>query len=128
MVSENEIIIHDRAIVNANSEVGCDIRISYHDGNVHISRVPTVKNQLWAETILPKALGIFNTAKQNNLVQLISRGIEIFDHENYELKIDSNNTVFSILDKQDQREVASFNLNDDSVLSASPTEKNKNEW
>jgi predicted ABC-type ATPase len=128
VVSDNEVIVHERSIVTINYAVNCEVRIIYNNGNVHVSTVPTVENQLWAQAIMPQALAIFNQAKTENLVRMVSRGIEICDHGNYLLKLDANNSIFSIIDGRDQQEVASFALLENSPLAANPSEQHRNYW
>jgi hypothetical protein len=127
-VEENILLLHDRAIVKTDVEPSQDVRIAYDQGNVVTSIRPSAENTTWAQSILNTALTIFENARQSDLTTIVSRGIEIFEGNNYNLKLNQNNQVFSIIRKDNSLEIAAFDLDERAVIAANPTESDLSFW
>lgn len=124
----DSLILHDRSIIKENFNLDRDIRIAYYNGNVNTSIQPNQEDRQWAEGIATMATTIFQSAKQSNKVETLSRGIELFKGNNYQLQVNHNTETLTISSIENNRLVTSYNLNDLSVIAANPTEIDKQSW
>lgn len=127
-IVDQDLILHDRSIIKAEFAPGQEIRIAYNDGNVTANIRPTSENQQWAESILGIATTIFQSVRQSNQLVTTSRGIEVFEGENYQLKFNRNTQTFEIFNKNELRTIASYDLTEGTVIAASPSSQDQLHW
>lgn len=100
------------------------------------------ENHQWAEGILPIANNIFQATRLENRVESKARGteasveptlrpskgIEIVQGNNYQLQLNRNDKTMNISSINDNRTVASYDLAAKTVITANPTEQDKQSW
>lgn len=127
-IDESTLVLHDRSIAKKNVEPEQSVRIAYNDGNIAVNQQPTIENKEWAESILPIARQIFQDAREASRVETPSRGIETVEGNNYKLQLNRNNQILNIISKNNNQEVASFDLEELTVISAQPEPDDKQRW
>ncbi|MEM7552505.1 MAG: zeta toxin family protein [Cyanobacteria bacterium P01_A01_bin.84] len=124
----DNLTIHDKSIAKGDFEVGQDVRIAYKDGNVAASIQPTSENQQWAEGIYDTASYIFQAKENEGQTEMPSRGIKVASGDQYSVELNNNSKTLTVLSNGDNRTVASFDLEEQSVIASNPSDADKQQW
>lgn len=127
-IDENTLFLHDRSITKKDIAPEQNVRVAYNDGNVAVNQQPTVENKQWAESILQIANQIFQNASADLRIETTSRGIDTVEGNSYKLLLNRNNQILSIIAKNGNREVASFDLEGGTVIEATPEPEDRRHW
>ncbi|WP_246163627.1 MULTISPECIES: relaxase/mobilization nuclease domain-containing protein [Brasilonema] len=87
---------------------------------------PSEEDKHWAESILPAVGKIWRLANQTGKIKLIPGGTKQVEGRSYRITIKDERLSISFL--QDNRKVASYDLEKNTVLAASPTDEDKQYW
>lgn len=124
----SSLTIHDKSIAKGDFEVGQDVRIAYKDGNVAASIQPTAENQQWAQGIYDTASYIFQAKDRDGQTEMPSRGIKVAQGNQYSVEFNNNSKTLTVLSNGDNRTVASFDLEEQSVIASNPSPTDKQQW
>lgn len=124
----NNLTIHDKSIAKGDFETGQDVRIAYKDGNVSASIQPTPENQQWAQGIYDTASYIFQAKDNEQQTEMPSRGIKVARGNQYNVELNNNSKTLTVLSNSDNRTVASFDLEEQSVIASYPSNTDKQQW
>ncbi|MFQ4146642.1 relaxase/mobilization nuclease domain-containing protein [Chlorogloeopsis sp. ULAP02] len=86
----------------------------------------SAENKSWAESILPTIGKIWDLANQTGKIKLMDGVIKLLKGKNYKITIKGEELTISSL--QDDREIASYNLEKNTVLAANPIDEDKQYW
>jgi len=87
---------------------------------------PTSEDKSWAEGILPAVGKIWQKANQTGRIKLMPGAGEQVEGRDY--RITRKDEKLSILSIKDNREVALYDLGENTVLTTKPTDKDKQYW
>ncbi|MEO1374450.1 MAG: zeta toxin family protein [Cyanobacteria bacterium J06635_10] len=124
----SSLTIHDKSIAKGDFEVGQNVRIAYKDGNVAASIQPTPENQQWAQGIYDTASYIFQAKENEGQTEMPSRGIKVAQGSQYSVELNNNSKILTVLSNNDNRTVASFDLEEQSVIASNPSPADKQQW
>ncbi|RAM48104.1 MAG: hypothetical protein C6Y22_29800 [Hapalosiphonaceae cyanobacterium JJU2] len=91
-----------------------------------VENQPSAENKFWAESILPTIGNIWQLANQTGKIKLMDGGIKLLEGKNYKITIKCEELTISSL--QNDREIALYNLEKNTVLAANPTDEEKQYW
>ncbi len=91
-----------------------------------IQSEPTSEDKSWAESILPAIGKIWQKANQTGRIKLMPGAGEQVEGRDY--RITRKDEKLSILSIKDNREVALYDLDENTVLTTKPTDEDKQYW
>lgn len=124
----DSLTVHDRSIAKGQFEVGQAIRIAYKDGNITANVRPTQENTQWAQGVCNTAKAIYQAEDNKQQTTTTSRGIKIAQGSKYNIEVNENSQTLTISGGEDNRTVASFDLEENSVISSNPSPLDKQQW
>ncbi|MBW4607416.1 MAG: relaxase/mobilization nuclease domain-containing protein [Hassallia sp. WJT32-NPBG1] len=87
---------------------------------------PTEEDKSWAESILPAIGKIWQKANQTGRIKLMPGAGEQVEGRDY--RITRKNEKLSLLSIKDNREVALYDLSENTILTTKPTDNDKEYW